>query len=321
MPGTWPFILSPRDAVEPVPIKSAAGKADTIGINRSRVTGPAMTRPDTIRPPRGRQPVPLAALDQSDPVGTDVIDQSLDTISSLYEYNHWIYSLIRPYTRGRVLEVGCGKGNITQFLSMNATEVVGVDPVHRFVWDCRKRFRHMSHVSAKVGYLHDLSLPVQAAQLFDTVVSCNVLEHIQDDVEAVAMMARQLRVGGRVVIFVPAGPWAFGRLDRQLGHYRRYTVSSLRRVFLQAGLQWVKGTYSNSVGLLGWWLNSVVLRRRQVPEQQAAWFNRFVPLLSALERITPLPLGQSVMGVAMKVPSQARAATPVVAECSSARAA
>jgi len=234
------------------------------------------------------------------PLGTDVVDDSLDMLSALYEYNHWIYSLIRPHVAGRILEIGCGVGNITRFLAISGREVVGIDPVDHFVERFKERLGHMSHVTSSVGYLQDLAPPDTEAHAFDTVVSCNVLEHIQDDVDAVSAMARQVRPGGKVVLFVPAGPVAFGRLDRELGHYRRYTIRSLKKVFHRAGLQWVAGRYSNSVGLFGWWFNSVVLGRCHVPSQQAAVFNRCVPLISALERLAPVPFGQSVLGVGLK---------------------
>lgn len=233
------------------------------------------------------------------PMGTDVIQDSLETLYSLYDYHHWIYTLMRSYVTGRVLEVGCGVGNMTQFLSLGGHTVVGIDPVARFIKRFDQRFGHMSHVSGKVAYLQDLPAPTEGKQ-FDTVVSCNVLEHIEDDVQAVSMMAKQLRPGGHIAIFVPAGPMALGLLDRELGHYRRYTVRSLRRVFFDAELQWVEGRYSNCLGLFGWWLNSVVLRRRRVPVKQAVLYNRLVPILSAIERMIKPPFGQSVIGIARR---------------------
>lgn len=234
------------------------------------------------------------------PVGTEVIDDSLETIEGLYEYNHWIFNQLRPYVAGSVLEVGSGTGNITQFLSMCAQRVVGIEPVAPFAARFRERFGHMSHMACVEKYLHEISPPVETESYFDTVVSCNVLEHVEDDVNAVRDMAGQLRAGGRVVLFVPAGRLAFGKLDRELGHFRRYTLRSLRQTMETAGLVWECGHYSNVVGLVGWWFNSVVLRRRQVPAKQAALFNRLVPMLSAIERLLPLPCGQSVLGVARK---------------------
>lgn len=234
------------------------------------------------------------------PAGTDVIDDSLDTIEGLYEYNHWVFNQLRPHIEGAVLEVGSGTGNITQFLSMRATRVVGIEPVASFARRFRARLSHMSHVSCVDGYLHELPEPGDEAARFDTAVSCNVLEHIEDHVGAVRDMANQLRDGGHVVLFVPAGPLAFGKLDRELGHYRRYTLGSLRRTMEAAGLIWERGRYSNLLGLAGWWLNSVILRKKQVPAKQAALFDKLVPMLSAVERLLPLPCGQSVLGVARK---------------------
>lgn len=226
-----------------------------------------------------------------------VIEDSLETLESLYEYNHWIYSLLRPHLGASVLEVGCGTGNITQFLGMSARRVLGIEPERVFHQRFIERFAHMPSVTSRCCVAEDLESPDDDNDRFDTVVSCNVLEHIEDDTRAVRSMASMLRKGGRVVALVPACPLAMGKLDRSLGHHRRYTLASLRNTFETAGLRWVEGRYSNAVGLLGWWFNSVVLRRTCVPVKQAVAFNRLVPLISAIERIVKPPLGQSVVGV------------------------
>lgn len=247
-----------------------------------------------------REP-PEAAL----PAGTDVIDDSLQVIEQLYDYNHWIFSLLRPHLGNEILEVGGGTGTITQFLSMAARRVLSVEPVPAFVERFQSRLGHMRHVAIQHAYLSDLPAPLAAGEAFDTVVSCNVLEHIEDDVHAVRCMAQHLRADGRVVIFVPAGPFACGRLDRALGHFRRYSLSSLRRTMEGAGLRWEAGHYSNFVGLLGWFTSSVVLRRQIVSPRQAMLFNKLVPILSALERWMWMPCGQSVLGVGRKVAERA----------------
>ncbi|MEX2215039.1 MAG: methyltransferase domain-containing protein [Phycisphaeraceae bacterium] len=234
------------------------------------------------------------------PAGTQVIDDSLETIEGLYEYNHWIYNQLRPYLGQDVLEVGSGTGNITQFLAMNARRVAGVEPVTSFVQRFNDRLGHMSHVSCTHGYLQDLPEPLHEQPRFDTVVSCNVLEHIEDDVSALRSMMTQIRPGGRVLIFVPACPFAFGKLDSELGHYRRYSKRSLRSAMIGAGLEWEHGRYSNAVGLLGWFVNSVLLRKKHVPAKQAKLFDKLVPFISAIERLLPMPMGQSVLGVGRK---------------------
>lgn len=245
-------------------------------------------------------PRSLAADAYESDLSTGVIEDSLDLIEDLQAYNRWVFDLLDPHVTGRVLEVGCGTGNITQFLAKSADEVVGIDPVARFIDRFRQRFAASASVTSHRCTLADLTPPTQDAACFDTVVSCNVFEHIKDHVGALKQVATHLRPGGKAVIFVPAGPIAFGRLDKELGHHRRYTVASLRQAMQDAGLEWVEGRYSNAVGLLGWWFNSVMLKKTTVSGDQAVWFNRLVPVLSRLEKLIRPPFGQSVIGVARK---------------------
>jgi SAM-dependent methyltransferase len=250
-------------------------------------------------------PRSLAADAYESDSSTAVIGDSLDVIEDLDAYNRWVFELLEPHVDGRVLEVGCGTGNITEFLTKRADEVVGIDPVARFIDRFRTRFAGRSEVDSHRCTLEDLTPPTKDPACFDTVVSCNVFEHIEDHVAALKQAARHLRPGGKAVIFVPGGPIAFGKLDQELGHFRRYTVGSLREAMHDAGLEWVEGRYSNAAGLVGWWFNSVVLRKTSVPGGQAILFNRIVPVIKWLERIIRPPFGQSVVGVARKPMSAA----------------
>jgi SAM-dependent methyltransferase len=254
-------------------------------------------------------PVAPSAPGRSQPAGTAIVADSLDTLARLHAYNRWIFRALRPHLAGDVLEVGCGIGNMTAHLAEAADRLVGIDPVRAFTDRFARRFADRSHVDVRRCWLDELAEPTVDARRFDRVVSCNVLEHIDDDVAALRQMAAQLRPGGKVVVFVPAGPVAFGRLDRELGHYRRYTRRSLRAAMRAAGLSWQGGEYFNRVGLLSWWINSVLLRRRRVPMRQAALGNRLVGMARVIDRCTPLPWGQSVLGVGVKVDQPAAAAT------------
>jgi SAM-dependent methyltransferase len=71
---------------------------------------------------------------------------------------------------------------------------------------------------------------------YDAMVLLNVLEHIEDDVAATGHIARMLKPGGVAVIEVPAGPELFDDYDRQLQHFRRYTLRGICGVIERAGL-------------------------------------------------------------------------------------
>jgi SAM-dependent methyltransferase len=151
-----------------------------------------------------------------------------------------------------------------------------------------------------VAYDLDRSPPAPiAARRFDAIVAVNVIEHIQDDVGLVERLAGLLKPGGKLLVYVPACPFAFGTLDAALGHFRRYTPASLSALMQRAGLtpEWPR--YINILGLLGWWWNGRALRRTQVSPSQVAVFERLIPLVRIEDRIR-LPIGLGVYTYALK---------------------
>src|SRR5205085_10274801 len=129
---------------------------------------------------------------------------------------------------------------------------------------------------------------------FDTVVCSNVLEHIEDDVGALAALRALLAPGGRIVLVVPALRPLHGSIDKAIGHHRRYVREEIAAKLARAGLGVEHVRYFNVLGVAGWFLNARVLRRRSVPGFQARVNDRLVPLLR-LERWLRPPLGMSLL--------------------------
>ncbi|HRP07202.1 MAG TPA: hypothetical protein PLL69_01825, partial [Gemmatimonadales bacterium] len=134
------------------------------------------------------------------------------------------------------------------------------------------------------------------SERLDTAIALNVVEHIEDDVGAVRSMADSLVPGGRVVILVPALQWIYGRMDEELGHFRRYNKELLGGVLERAGLQVEALFWFNRAGVIPWWWRGKVLRKPALDGGGIAMFNRLVPLFR-MERFVPLPFGQSVIGI------------------------
>jgi SAM-dependent methyltransferase len=79
--------------------------------------------------------------------------------------------------------------------------------------------------------VHMLSLEqIEGESVADVIVMHDVLEHIENDADAVARLRGLIKPDGQLVLSVPAVPRLYGLHDEQLGHYRRYTKSSLRKV-------------------------------------------------------------------------------------------
>ena len=242
----------------------------------------------------------LQAAAASDPVGYE----TLRRMSTVARYNDWIFDEIAPYAGQRILEVGCGIGNMTEYF-VDRQLLVGVDLLPASVELTRRRHQHHPQVQAYGGDITDAAFVASLqSHRFDTVICLNVLEHIGDDRTALAHMYKLLEPGGRLLLFVPAGSYMFGTLDMALGHHRRYELRPLREQVAAAGFTIERLGYLNLAGIPGWWLNSRVLKRDLLPEDQLAWFNRLAPLFirseKLLRRVWDAPWGQSLLCIARR---------------------
>jgi SAM-dependent methyltransferase len=205
-----------------------------------------------------------------------------------------MFERIRPWIGDRVLEIGSGIGNLSEFL-VDRPKVVLTDTAAEYLERLRARFGHRPNVEVMRLYLPTPEGPV-ADHRFDTIVCLNVLEHVADDVGSLAAMRRLLDKGGRLVLLVPALRALYGSLDRALGHVRRYTRGELRTKFEQNGFRLRRLEYFNMAGIPGWWVSGTLLRREIIPAGPLRLFDALVPLFR-LERFLPWRIGQSLIAI------------------------
>ncbi len=117
----------------------------------------------------------------------------------------------------------------------------------------------------------------------------NVVEHLADDVAALRNIWNALAEGGRAIVLVPCGPWLYGSLDEVLGHYRRYTREQLVQVAQQAGFRVEQVLKFNRPGVVAWWLNGRILRRKTFGLGQIRMLNVLTPVFRRVDRWLPLP--------------------------------
>jgi SAM-dependent methyltransferase len=232
--------------------------------------------------------IPPAEFDDSDAELSDV----LRTLEEADNYADWIYRLIQPYLGEHVLEIGAGHGELTERLRRNA-QVTATDLSKRCVDELALRFAGSPEVEVLQA---DVAALGAEDRLFDSVVLINVLEHIDDDANALADLRSVLKPGGRLCVFVPAFEGLYSEFDRKIGHRRRYRRSRLVSTFDRAGLGIIEARYVNTVGALAWWLFSRQLG--QVPTQRwsVQLYDRFaVPAIRRFEEGRSPRFGQSLL--------------------------
>ncbi len=235
----------------------------------------------------------MSPVEPGDVVGA----ATLERMAAAPRYNRWMFERLRPWIGRRVLEIGAGTGNMSAFLA-DRERLILTDTEPYYLGRLRERFAGRPHVRVAALRLpaHD---PALAAERLDTVVCLNVLEHIEDDRATLADMRDVLRPGGRLVLLVPALQKLYGTLDVHLRHFRRYERAELMEKLAAAGFAVEDCRFVNRPGVLGWYVNGKLLRRRVLPRGQLAGFKLLMPLLRR-EESNPPSVGMSLLATARK---------------------
>jgi len=212
-------------------------------------------------------------------------------------WKSYIADQVTPFLGEEVLEVGAGLGGTSKRL-------------------CRGIERRWVCLEPDEGLAGRLSRAIDTGELpaccrvevgtlerlardpaFDTVLYIDVMEHIEDDAGEMARAGEFLRPGGHVVVLAPAHQWLYSPFDEAIGHHRRYTRSTLRAL-TPTGLDLVRLSYLDAVGLIASAGNRLLLRRAMPTSSQIAVWDRYMVRLSRVfDPLIGFSVGKSVLGV------------------------
>jgi SAM-dependent methyltransferase len=232
----------------------------------------------------------------------DLLNRSQDL------YANTKYEIIMTYLAGHkelsILNVGCGSGELCFLLAKAGHRVLGIDPGPEYIELARANARRCGDKNCefRVSFIEDMP----AERTFDCVMATDVLEHIQDDRCAFEKMIQLVRPGGIVIVTVPAGQWLFGYHDETIGHYRRYSLRTLRKLasprcridhMRYFGFSLIPVCYLYSK-----------LLRKPYPVTEVGGSAKsslaacFLRSLLRLEKLIPMPLGTSLLMKARRTP-------------------
>jgi SAM-dependent methyltransferase len=165
--------------------------------------------------------------------------ENLEIMEDAVNYNAWLVRLATSYLpkTGRVLDFGAGTGTLTRQLKAVRPDIAALEP------DASQARALLAQGVPVVGSVEEIADGSLAG-----IASFNVLEHIEDDAGTVRILARKLRPGGVMFVYVPAFAVLYGEMDRRVGHVRRYRRGPLRQLMQQAGLQVGRCRHADSLG-------------------------------------------------------------------------
>jgi 2-polyprenyl-3-methyl-5-hydroxy-6-metoxy-1,4-benzoquinol methylase len=135
----------------------------------------------------------------------------------------------------KILDYGCGTGNMLTFLAQKGYVMTGMDISVPAIEYVKKRVASLSlsrSVTAFSGTFKTVRVPSGS---FDAVWCGEVLEHTPDDKFEVENFYRVLKPGGRCFVSIPHSLTYWSDIDEYWGHYRRYSEAEIRALFKKCG--------------------------------------------------------------------------------------
>lgn len=206
----------------------------------------------------------------------------------------------------KMLEIGCGNGNVLCYLRNNEINCQGGDLFIEGLVYCRKK------VKVPLYQIDALRLPFRS--YFDIIGMFDVVEHIEEDEELFKKVYKALKTHGKILITVPANKKLWGRYDEVALHKRRYTKVELMKKLNDSGFTIEKISYFVS------WLLPVLLLFRYINNKRSKNLNndeflkkeiQIIPFLNTvflwilemeaiLIHFINLPFGSSLIAIARK---------------------
>lgn len=235
-----------------------------------------------------------------DPVGL----HTLEVIAKADRFNRWMYDQFKHELKGEVLEIGSGIGNISKLVIEEGHSITLSDYNEEYCESLKKDFSQNKNVREIIsidllhpGFENKYSL---YKNKFDSIFLLNVIEHIEDDGLAVKNCKYLLKTNGHLILLAPAYSWLYSSFDKQLGHYRRYSLKSLKGLLKKENFSILTGSYFNFTGIGGWLLFGKILNQKMLSSGEMSAFNKIVPIAKIIDKLLGKKTGLSIIVTGIK---------------------
>ena len=162
----------------------------------------------------------------------------------------------------------------------------------------------MSFISYKCTYKFDFlkySSSIYDNSKYDTIIYLDVVEHIEDDQNEILSAYNRLNKDGYLIINVPAFQFLYTDYDKKIGHYRRYSKSSFKRLLQNLDINNFNMSYFDSIGFCLIFFSKYLAVSNKVNLQGGVKFwNFLIPISKILDILLSPLIGKSLMVIIKK---------------------
>lgn len=225
---------------------------------------------------------------------------NLELVSQNHRFNNWMYKEISAGLKGDVLEIGSGIGTYSKKIIQDKPRVSHImltDISSSYIEALANKFSSKNN-NVSVSKL-DLDRKEDYEKIgykkFDSILALNVLEHVENDEFALQQLYEMLKDEGTVVILVPCHKFLYNIIDKNVGHFRRYTKKELEYKVSKTQFTIQRIFYFNMLGIVGWYLNGSLAKNPQINSTASRIFDSLVPVSQYVERLIGGRLGLSII--------------------------
>lgn len=226
------------------------------------------------------------------------VGSELNVFSNAKNWKRYIAKHLRGYVGGDVLEVGSGLGSVTEVLSRGAHRWMCLEPDPDLL---ARAGSLLSNQTVNCEFLVGTIETMPPAEVFDAILYIDVLEHIEDDRLELVRASRHVKSNGVICVLAPAHPILYSEFDKAIGHFRRYTKTTLSASG-PPGFRLERLAYLDCCGWLASAANRFVLKSAVPGVKQIAFWDRVLVSLSrVVDPLLGYSVGKSVLGVWRRV--------------------
>jgi SAM-dependent methyltransferase len=227
----------------------------------------------------------------SEPDSYSYVGSELELFIKATRWKKYWSSRLRPFVRGKVLDVGAGLGATFDYLGESAEHWTCLEPDPALCQQLSARLEnHPRPPRVQCGTLEAIG----EGEQFDSIVYIDVLEHIEHDGAELERAAAHVAPGGSLIVLSPALPFLFSPFDRSVGHFRRYTAQSLKDV-TPPGLSVKDWFFLDGLGVLASLFARVAKRSAPTQAQIATWDQLIVPVSRITDAVTQRWFGRTIV--------------------------
>ena len=213
--------------------------------------------------------------------------------------NIWIKYIIikiKKFLQDDILEVGAGCGSFTKSYMKNFKSITLTDMDENSFKILKKNFFNEKKVKVLKCSTKDID------KKFNTLRYFNVLEHIKDDKLEIQNALNKLNPGGHLIILVPAHQKIYSKLDKAVGHYKRYEINFFKENKFENS-QIIKLHFLDFFGYALYHLNKIFFKEETYPTNLKIfiWDKIFTPFTIIVDFLTGYKFGKNILCIYKKI--------------------